>query len=312
MTPGFRTVWPFEHLGLGLLSIGLALLLWMVVAGEQVVERALRVPLEFQRFPAGLELQAEPPSFVDIRVRGGSGNLARLAAADVVAVVELGPARPGRRLFQLTPEDVRVPFGVEVVQITPPSIALVFEKSVTRQLPVVPSIDGDPAPGYVPGKIVVEPAVVDVTGPETAVAAAESALTEPVSIAGAESTVTEQVSVGFEHPALRLRNPRQARVSVEVLPGPRERQMPKVAVHLQNLSGSLSAEARPSQVDLVLRGTREAVTRVDAANVVAFVDLAGLGAGEYTLPVRAEVSADVGAARIDPPTVQVRIVSAKD
>jgi YbbR domain-containing protein len=312
VTPRFRSVWPFQHLGLKVLSVGIALLLWMIVAGEQVVERGLRVPLELQQFPAGLELQAEPPSFVDVRVRGGSGILARLAPSEMFAVVDLRTARPGRRLFPLTAEDVRVPFGVEVVQITPPGIALVFEKSVTRQLPVVPAIDGDPAPGYVRGTVTVDPAAVEVTGPESAVTEAEGALTEAVSIAGASAAVTEQVSIGFEHPALRLKVPRQARVSVQVLPGPRERAVRNVAVRLENMSAALSAEAHPSTVDLVLRGTREAVGRVDPGTVTAFVDLAGLGAGEYTLPVRAEASPDVGAARIDPPNVQVRIVRAKE
>jgi hypothetical protein len=47
-------IWPFRHLGLKALSLGLAVLLWMVVAGEEPVERGLRVPLEFQQVPSGL------------------------------------------------------------------------------------------------------------------------------------------------------------------------------------------------------------------------------------------------------------------
>ena len=89
------------------------------VAGEETVERGLRVPLELQQFPAGLELQGEPPTLVDVRVRGASGTLEPRRAGDIVAVLDLRGARPGRRLFQLTPEQVRVPFGVEVVQVTP-------------------------------------------------------------------------------------------------------------------------------------------------------------------------------------------------
>ena len=84
----------------------------MVVAGEETVERGLRVPLELQQFPAGLELQGEAPTIVDVRVRGASGTLSRVAPGDVVAVLDLRGARPGRRLFQLTPEQVRAPFGV--------------------------------------------------------------------------------------------------------------------------------------------------------------------------------------------------------
>ena len=122
-----RRLWPFRHFGLKLMSVGLAVLLWMTVSGEEMVERGLRVPLELQQFPAGLEIQGEAPSTVDVRVRGTSGALSRVAAGDVVAVLDLHAARAGNRLFPLTPELVHVPFGVEVVQIIPSTIALSFE-----------------------------------------------------------------------------------------------------------------------------------------------------------------------------------------
>ena len=83
------TPWPFRHLGLKLWSIALAVLLWMVVAGEETVERGMRIPLELQQFPSGLELQSEAPSTVDVRVRGGSGALSRLSPVDIVAVLDL-------------------------------------------------------------------------------------------------------------------------------------------------------------------------------------------------------------------------------
>src|SRR5947208_8118774 len=131
-----RTIWPFRHFGLKLLAFGLAVSLWMVVAGEETVERGMRVPLELQQFPTGLELQGEPPSTVDVRVRGASGALGRLSASDAVAVLDLRGARAGRRLFRVTPEQVRVPFGIEVVQVTPATVALVFENSASRSVPI--------------------------------------------------------------------------------------------------------------------------------------------------------------------------------
>ncbi len=67
----------------------------MVVAGEETVERGLRVPLELQQFPAGLELQGDVPSTVDVRVRGASGTLSRVGPGDIVAVLDLRTARAG-------------------------------------------------------------------------------------------------------------------------------------------------------------------------------------------------------------------------
>ena len=303
--------WPFRHLGLKLLSVGLAVLLWMTVSGEEIVERGLRVPLELQQFPTGLELGADVPTTVDVRVRGGSGILSRVSAGDVIAVIDLRTARPGRRLFPLTPEQVRVPFGVEVVQVMPSAIAMAFEPSASRQVPVVPAVDGRPAPGYMVGAMSADPSTVEVIGPESAVKRASEAMTEPVSVAGARGTVSESVTIGVLDPALRLKNPRPGTVTVQIVAAPHDRMLRNRPVHLRNLSDTLVAEAAPTVVDVTIRGTREALTRVDPDDVVAYIDLAGLGAGEYTLTAHADASEDAGVVRLEPPSVKVRIASAK-
>lgn len=302
--------WPFRHLGLKLLSVGLAVLLWMTVSGEETVERGLRVPLELQ-FPAGLELAGEVPTTVDVRVRGASGTLSRVSAGEVVAVLDLRSARSGRRLFPLTPEQVRVPFGVEVVQVMPSAIAMAFEASASRQVPVVPAVDGRPAPGYVVGEMTADPSTVEVVGPESAVKRASEAMTEPVSVTGARDKVRESVTVGVLDPALRLKNPRPATVTVQIVPAPLERTLRNRPVHLRALANNLVAEATPTIVDVTIRGSREALTRLESDDVVAYIDLAGLGAGEYMLPTHADASQDAGVVRIEPSFVNVRITSAK-
>src|SRR5215813_1240044 len=190
-----KSFWPFRHFGLKVWSVLLAVALWLAVTGDESVERGLRVPLELQQFPSGLELQGDPPALVDVRVRGESGALGRVGSGDIVAVLDLKAARPGRRLFQLTPEQVRAPFGVEVVQVSPSSIALGFENSASRQLPIVPAVEGVPAPGFVVGKPLSNPSAVEVIGPENAVTHATEAFTEPVSVTGARQDITETVNI---------------------------------------------------------------------------------------------------------------------
>jgi YbbR domain-containing protein len=307
-----RVPWPFGHLGLKTVSVALAVGLWMAVAGEETVDRGVRVPLELQQFPADLEVQGEPPTLVDVRVRGASGALARVSPGDIVAVLDLHGARPGRRLFQLTPEQVRAPFGLDVVQVTPATIALEFENSSSRRVPILPSVEGDPAPGFIVGAITTDPPEVEITGPETAVMATTEALTEAVSVSGARDTVTQSVTVGVLNPMLRVRNPRLASVRVQIVPGPRERLLHDQPVHLRDLRAALSAQAVPAVVEVLLRGTRESVSKVTPGDVTAFVDLDGLGVGDYTLPVRVDAPPAAGAVRIEPATVQVRINSVKD
>jgi hypothetical protein len=304
--------WPFRHLGLKMLAVGLAVLLWMVVSGEEIVDRGLRVPLELQQVPAGLELLGEIPATVDVRVRGASGILSQVGTGDVIAVLDLRTARSGRRLFPLGPDQVRVPFGVEVVQVLPSAVAMAFERSASRQVPIVPAVDGRPAPGYVVGPLSADPTAVEVIGPESAVKRATEVLTEPVSITGAKAHVKETVVLGLLDPSLRLKTARSATVTVQIVPAPLERTMRNRAVHLRNLAPTLEAQAVPTAVELTLRGDRDALNRVDADEIVAFVDLAGLGPGQYSLTVRADSSSDAGIARVEPASVQVRITSGKD
>jgi YbbR domain-containing protein len=303
--------WVFGNLWLKLLSLGLALMLWMVVSGEETVERGLRVPLELTQVPAGLELLGDVPATVDVRVRGASGTLSRVAAGEVVAVLDLHTAQSGRRLFPLTPEQVRVPFGVEIMQVLPSAVTMAFEMSASREVPIVPAVDGRPAPGYVIGPLTAEPRLVEIIGPESAVKRATEVVTEPVSVAGATTHVKQSVILGLLDPALRLKTARSATVTVQILPAPLERVLRNQPVHLRNLGPNLQAEAVPAAVDLTVRGRRETLGRVAADDLTAFIDLDGLGPGQYSLTVHADSSPDAGVTRVTPDSVQVRVTSGK-
>ena len=296
----------FRHLGLKFLSIALAVLLWLVVSGEQIVERALRIPLEFTNLPAHLEMVGDTPAAVDVRVRGSSGALSRLGQGDLVAVLDLRTARTGRRLFHLTGGDVRTPFGVEVVQVSPSNVAVAFEVSASRIVPVVPAVEGDPAEGYVVGTVTAQPATVEVVGPESALENLTEAITEPVIIEGASGLVRESVTIGVPDPAVRLREPRAAEVTVTVTAAPVEQRVEGVPVTLRNGRGA-EAAVTPARVTVVVRGAREAVDALTADAIDASVDLEGLGQGQVQLPVRVTPPQHVMVVRVEPPQVLVRI-----
>lgn len=300
---------PFRHLGLKLLSLIVAVFLWYAVSGEQVVERSLRVPLELQNIPESLEVVGDVPSQVDVRVRGPSGTLSRLGVGDVVAVLDLRAARPGIRLFHLTPEQVHAPFGVEVAQVSPATIGMTFERAGTRTVPVVPSVEGEPAAGYRIVEVTSDPADVEVVGPETVLRGLTRAITEPVVVTGARSTVRESVTIGPPDSSLglRLKTPRSARVTVTIQPVPADRTIDKVPVRIDHVANAVAAEVSPSVVSVAVRGARAKVFELGAGSITAWVDLAGLGPGRYNLPVRITPIQDVEVVSVQPATVAVRV-----
>jgi YbbR domain-containing protein len=299
---------PFRHLGLKVMALALATLLWLTVAGEHIVERSLRVPLEFRNIPTQLEIVGDPPATVDVRLRGSSSLLSRIQPGDVVAVLNLATARAGSRLFHLRNDEVRAPFGVEVAQVLPATLALSLEKSGSRVVPVVPATEGDPAPGFVVGRISSTPATVEVVGPENRLRQIAQATTEPVPVAGARERVSDVVNVGVADSSVRLKEPQNATVVVEIWPAPVERDVAGVPIRWRNLGAGLRApQVVPSLARVGVRGRNSALSTIRADTIEAFVDLAGLGPGRYNLRVQVDPSSDFGVSEIVPPVVAVVI-----
>ena len=294
-----------RHLGLKFLSIALAALLWLLVSGERIVERAMRIPLEFTNLPAPLEVVGDVPNVVDVRLRGSSGALSRISAGELVAMLDVRAARPGRRLFHVTGSDVRTPFGVEVVQVMPPSVSLTFEPSATKTVPIIPAIEGEPADGYLMGTVTADPPTVEVVGPASALGSLTEAITEPVSIAGASATLTESVTVGLPDQSVRLREPQVTRVTVNVSPAPAEWAVASIQVKVRN-SGNTSAQVTPTHVTVHVRGPRETMA-MGADQFDVSVDVSGLRSGPYQLPVRVVPPARIGVVSVDPQELLVRI-----
>jgi YbbR domain-containing protein len=294
----------FRHrVGLKAVSIALAFLLWLVVSGEQTVERSFRIPLEFSNLPASLELVGDPPGDVDVRVKGSSGLVSRIAATDLSAIIDLQGGRPGRRLFPITGAQVRTPFGLDVVQISPSTVSVLLEVSARKVVPVVPNLDGDPAAGFVVGTVTAQPPTVELVGPASILRNVTEAVTEPVLVTGVSAALTEEVTVGPPLPEVRLRAPTRARVTVGIVHAPVEWAVAGIPV---KVLGRGAGELSPDTVTVHLRGPSEAVTS-SVKDFEATINVDGLGPGELLVPVRVVAPERVGVMKVEPPELRVRI-----
>jgi YbbR domain-containing protein len=298
---------PFRNFGLKAVAVGIATLLWVAVGGEKIVERSLQAPLELQNPPAALEMVGDAPSTIDVRVRGTSSSLGRLVPGDLRAVLDVSSATPGRNLFHIGPDLVSSPFGVEVSYAGPATVAIVFERQVSREIPIKADVEGEPAPGYEVRRVTVEPARVEVIGPESALRDLPEATTEPVQLRSSAGEVRATVAIAILDNAARLREPQNAVVTVDIQPVRTERAIGAVPVRMQQLRPGQRAHSSPSNVSVTVRGDDEALKRLGAGDIEASVDLTGLGAGRYRLPVRVATSQVFAVVHIDPPQVQVTI-----
>lgn len=301
---------PFRNLGLKVAALGLGTLLWFAISGQQVERTVSRVPVVYRNVPTGLQITGDLTEAVTVHVRGTENQISRLQTDEVSAVVDLADAAAGQRsTFPLRTDQVAVPAGVEVMWVDPAEVTLTLEAAGTAVLPIKPAVEGTPASGFALSTIAVDPVTVTLAGPQSRLRAATAATTEPVNITGANATLTAVVAVSPMDAELRLREPLAARVTVTIVPESQvnARTFASRTVSLRNLGAGWQATALPADVSVSIRLAASAKDGIDERRVVPFVDLVGLGPGQYTLPVRVEPAPEFTVTSVSPAAVSVRI-----
>jgi len=127
-----RDVWQVltDNIGWKLLSVLLAVLLWVAVEGEPDLVTVETVPVYYRNVDPALALVASPPATVRLELRGPSDVMGRQNLSNVAVVVDLhGMSQPGETVFPITDENVTQPIGVSFLRSDPPELHLHLDRA---------------------------------------------------------------------------------------------------------------------------------------------------------------------------------------
>jgi YbbR domain-containing protein len=203
-----------QNFSVKVISLLLAIGLWLVVSRDPVGEVELHVPIEFRNVPQNLEIDSASFTEAQVRVRGPGRLIHRLRSTDVRAEIDLATVRPGSRTFDLTSRNVRVPQDLEVVQIIPSQFQLSFDDRKIRSVEVHPRVTGTFAEGRRVAQVVTEPSSIMISGPRRRVEAVEAATTDPIDASGAMDRATFVTQAYVPDPLIQVVHPTPVRVTV--------------------------------------------------------------------------------------------------
>lgn len=203
-----------HNIGLKVVSLLLAIGLWLVVARDPIAEVEMHVPIEFHNLPNNLEIDSASFTEAQIRIRGPERVIHRLQPEDVRAEIDLAEVRPGEQTFDLTARHVHVPQELEVVQIIPGQFHLSFDNRATRMVEVRPRVTGNFARGMRVAQVVADPSNVMIAGPRRRVDAVEAATTDPVDVSGAMTRATFVTQAYVPDPLIQVVHHIPIRVTV--------------------------------------------------------------------------------------------------
>lgn len=208
-----------EDWGLKLLALGIAIVLWLSVTGQNkpVTQRLSGVQLNFLKHP-GLEISNDPISSVEVTVNGSPGLLEQLKLRDLVVSVDISSQKAGERVVRLSPESVSMdlPEGVKILAFRPATIPIRLEPTIELELGVEVKLEGGVSEGYEVTGTSVIPSRIRVRGPADRVKLLQNATTETVRVDGRkESFSLPRVAINISDPKIEILDP-NVEVRVEI------------------------------------------------------------------------------------------------
>jgi YbbR domain-containing protein len=205
-----------KNVGWKLLSLAMAVILWVLVASEPELSTFTTVQLEYKNLPEDLEIASEPVPMVSLELRGSSGVLSALSdsGARPAVILDMSTVFPGERTYTIDGGSVKLPRGVRLVRAQPSQVRFSFERRMARPVPVVVRFNGDGANGYLIASKQVQPAMLTVVGPASHVARISAASTDPVDVSGVVGTSQFRSNAYVNDPFVRFQSSPRVTVTV--------------------------------------------------------------------------------------------------
>jgi len=206
-----------KHWRWKLISLALAVMLWLSTAGEPESGTSLSVPVFYQNSPREWEISSSVIDRVRLEVHGPASKLSQHAMADAAVMVDLSVVkRPGEITIPLDGAAISLPAGVHVDRVMPPQVRLRFEKRLVKEIPVQARVSAQPPAGYEVVMLRVTPALMQVEGPESSVEAMTAAETDDLDLSGVTGKESIASHASLDDPMVRFVKGSRVVVEVEV------------------------------------------------------------------------------------------------
>lgn len=195
-----------ENWGLKLVSLVLALMLWVYVTSKGKAELTLTtVPIEFRNIPQGLAIVGEVAGTLEVRVQGQERDLRDITSGKkVTGILDLSRAIAGENLIRISPDDISRPARVAVTRISPFEVWVNLERLTRKSVRLKPRLRGAPADGYALSGVSVKPQRITVEGPVDVLQELGSIETMPIDIKGSRANITVQPKIDYQGRPIKI------------------------------------------------------------------------------------------------------------
>jgi uncharacterized protein (TIGR00159 family) len=179
MTSGWRL---FGNLMPKVAILLMVTVFWALISSRQGQIITVTAPVRLRGIPDRLALVRSAPEEVDVQLKSYSFLTPLPSKLDISADVDLSSIREGQSNVRIKSSDFRLPSGMEMTAVTPPTIRVVVDRKERRRVPVRVALRRSNGRSIRGGEIVPDPAWVEVEGPAGQVQRVDAVATEEVDV----------------------------------------------------------------------------------------------------------------------------------
>ena len=183
---------------LKLLSLLFALFLWYFVVGEDKVDMNVTIPVEIVNLPRDLIISNQFKKQLEVTVSGQRSLIRGMTSQHISRTVDLSKASPGTVVIENSLDSISLPRGLSILRVQPSTLTLLLDRLIQKDLPIKSMLVGKVHKDFRLDSVTVEPASLNISGPESILAQEKILNTSPIDINGLDQSTVKQVSLALK------------------------------------------------------------------------------------------------------------------
>ena len=152
------------------------------------------IPIDFGKIPDGLSIIDPPLKGIEVRIRCPESLVKTLSEIKSRYLLDLSDINEGVNNIPIRKDNIKLPSGISIINITPSFLTLKVEKELKKELPVIVSFSGKPATGFFT-YAVTRPSSVMLKGPVNILGPIEKIFTKPIDVNGLSESFKKEIAL---------------------------------------------------------------------------------------------------------------------
>ncbi len=297
---------------LKLVSLLFALFLWYFVVGEDKVDMNVTIPVEIVNLPRDLVISNQFKKQLEVTISGQRSLIRGMTSQHISRTIDLSKASPGTVVIQNHLDSIKLPRGLSILRVQPPTITLLLDRLIQKELPIKPILVGKVHNSYKLQTVTADPPTLEISGPQSILGAEQDLRTSPIDINGLNGSAVKQVPLALKPALADLIGEPVVAVRLNIVELNQEMEFADIQVEIKS-----DAETQTGQIYQLLPPTISITAEIPLKMAQATKDIRGLfhaeispetlQAGSFELKVLVETPPKVKIIAIKPETVTLKI-----